>query len=227
VIEWDSTKDEPEAMDMITNLALLLGKVRGSTYAYQDKVMSSLDDEEVKDSTGGSGFQYEYSHSDSSDENPERAMHVLENAAIAHAFEIHGRDYITSEDLPILLKLVLSSANRERIKVIKAMLVAKDVSNIIENELATSRKVDIKYLVHTGYLIAHTGISKSPLHRILKELSVLGIIDIYKTIKGTSHENMMIFKEEFNFVYEDAFQKLLKDTYSPDEDTGVEDEEQT
>lgn len=226
VIEWDESKNEPEAMDMTANLALLLGKIRGSTYAYQDKVMTSLNDEEVEGSTGGSGYQYEYSHSDSSDENTERAMHVLENTAVAHAFELCGRNYITTEDLPIILKIVLSSANKERIKVIKTMLDAKNVSSIIANELDTTRDVDIEHLVHTSYLINKTGISKSPLHRILKELSVLGLIDIYKTTTGSSHENVMIFNKEFDFVYDDAFQELFDRTYRT-EDIDTEKGEQT
>jgi hypothetical protein len=213
-------------MDMTANLALLLGKIRGSTYAYQDKVMTSLNDEEVEGSTGGSGYQYEYSHSDSSDENTERAMHVLENTAVAHAFELCGRNYITTEDLPIILKIVLSSANKERIKVIKTMLDAKNVSSIIANELDTTRDVDIEHLVHTSYLINKTGISKSPLHRTLKELSVLGLIDIYKTTTGSSHENVMIFNKEFDFVYDDAFQELFDRTYRT-EDIDTEKGEQT
>ena len=216
VIEWDKEKDESEAKNTIANLALLLGKIRGSTYAYQDKVMVSLDDDEVEGSTnsGGSGYQYQYSHSESSDENTERAMNILRNTAVAHAFEICGRNYITSEDLPILLKIVLSSANKERVSVVKAMLKAKNVSSIIAKELDTTRDVDISHMVHTGYLVAKTGISKSHLHRILKELSALDLIDIYKTITGSSHENVMVFKNDFDFVYEDAFQNLIEQTYN-------------
>ena len=189
--------------------------------------MTSLDDDEVEGKTNtGSGYQYEYSHSEPSDENTERAMKVLRNTAAAHAFEICGRDHITIEDLPILLKIVLSSANKERVSVVKAMLVAKNVSSIIASELDTTRDVDIIHMVHTGYLVTKTGISKSHLHRILKELSALGLIDIYKTMAGSSHENVMIFKNEFDFVYEDPFQSLLEQTYH-DSNTSADNEEQT
>lgn len=224
VIPWNKKRDDQNVKDMIANLALFLAKVRGSALAYQSKVMMSLDDPEAKDKTdagSSSGYQYEYAHSKPIIEKPKRASTVLRNIAIAHGFELYGRDYITPEDLPILVKIVLSSANSERINVVKALLRAPDnISGLIQSEVDTTRGVDLKHLVSTSYLVSKTGISKSQVHRIVTELGTLGLIDIYKA--GSNHENHMAFKKEFEWVYEEPFQTLLEQCYPPKQDVDAD-----
>ena len=128
----------------------------------------------------------------------------------------YGRNYITDEDLPILVKIVLSSANRERISVIKALLLApKGISGLVPSELDTTRDVDLEHLVNTSYLVSRTGISKSQVHRIVTELEILELVDIYKV--RSSHQNHITFKEGSNWVYEEPFQNLLRQCY-PDPD---------
>jgi hypothetical protein len=182
VIDWDKKKDDQGAKEMIADLAIFLSKVRGSAYAYQSKVMTSLANSKLKDSISGnddddtgSGYQYEYAHSKPLIEKPKRPANVLRNIAISHSFELYGRDHITYEDLPILVKIVLSSANRERIAVIKTLLLApKGISGLIPSEFDTTRDIDINHLVGTNYLISKTGISQSQVQRIVTELEILG-----------------------------------------------------
>jgi hypothetical protein len=223
VIDWDKKQDERSALEMIANLAIFLSKIRGSAYAYQDKVMLHLSESKSKDNNrnddndndSSTAYRYEYAHTKPIIEKPKRPATVLRNIAIAHAFELHGRNHITSEDLLIIVKVVLSSANRERIATIKSLLLAPgDISGLIENQLDTTRQVDMKHLVGTNYLISNTGISKSQLHRIVSELETLGLIDIYKA--GSSHQNYIIFKKRFSWLYDIPFQDLLKKCYPSD-----------
>lgn len=203
VIEWDKQKDDPETIRIIAKLAMFLARVRGNVYAYQARVMTNLDDSEIGGGTGGgSGYEYEYVHNKPIIERPGRAATVLYNIARAHAFEVHGRDYITEEDLPIIIKIVLSAANRDRIAVVKLLLNARSTDGVLYNELDTT------------YLVSATRSAKSSVHRTMKELNTLGLVDIGKT-RDSSHENYICLREEFRWLREDKFQRLLKTCYPP------------
>jgi hypothetical protein len=52
---------------------------------------------------------YEYSYEQPIIENPSRANIILYNIARAHALEILGRNYITKEGIPIIIKIALST----------------------------------------------------------------------------------------------------------------------
>jgi hypothetical protein len=52
---------------------------------------------------------YEYSYDQPIIENPSRANIILYNIVRAHALEIRGRNYITKEDIPIIIKIALST----------------------------------------------------------------------------------------------------------------------
>jgi hypothetical protein len=96
------------------------------------------------------------------------------------------------------------------------LLAPDNISGLVKSQLDTTREVDMKHLVGTNYLISNTGISKSQLHRIVSELETLGLVDIYKA--GSSHQNYIIFKRGFSWVYDKPFQDLLKKCYPSDSD---------
>jgi hypothetical protein len=155
VITWDKQGDDMGAIKMIVKLAPLLAKIRGNVVSYQTKVMTYLKGSDKDEGSNNSnnivdnaGFLYEYGHSKPIIERPERATKILYNLARAHAFEVCGRHYITKEDLPMIIKIVLSAANRDRIAVIKSLLHAnKDLSGLVYAELNTTRDVDMKHVV--------------------------------------------------------------------------------
>ena len=72
-----------------------------------------------------SNVSYEYSFEQPIIENPSRANRVLYNIAKSHAFELCGRNYITLEDIPIVIKITLSTANRNRVSVLRLMITQK------------------------------------------------------------------------------------------------------
>jgi hypothetical protein len=128
VIGWEKSKDDINAIKMISRIAILLARIRGNTYAYESKsgranlVSTSGDDDDdgtqqQNDSCEeiAASISYEYTYEQPIIENPSRANIVLYNIARAHAFEIHGRNYITLEDIPIVIKIALSTANRKSI----------------------------------------------------------------------------------------------------------------
>jgi hypothetical protein len=113
-IEWDSEKNDVDAMQCISNLALLLGYLRREGRAYiPDKyiVMDSADDEK----------EQKYSYFTGEVEDIKRAGQVLTNLARGHALSI-GRNYITMEDVGIVVKTVLSTSRIERVKAFIALL---------------------------------------------------------------------------------------------------------
>jgi hypothetical protein len=203
VIEWNKEKDDPETIRTIAKLAIFLARVRGNVYAYQARVMTNLNDSETGESTdGGSRSEYEYVYNKPIIERPGRATTVLYNIARAHAFELHGRTNITEEDLPVIIKIVLSAANRDRIAVVKLLLNARSTDGVLYKELDTT------------YLVTTTKSSKSSVQRTMKELNTLGLVDIGKT-RDSSHENYICLRKEFQWLHEERFQLLLKICFQP------------
>ena len=120
IIEWDKSKNDLNAIKMIPRIAILLARIRGNTYAYESRSTEARLTIEDDDGSGGEAVEnnaicYEYSFEQPIIENPSRANMVLYNITRAHAFEIHGRNYITFEDIPIVIKIALSTANRNRV----------------------------------------------------------------------------------------------------------------
>ena len=85
-------------------------------------------------------------------EDPSRAG-TLKNSACSHAL-FHGRNYLTKEDIPIVIKTVLSTASVERVSVFDKLLIN-------EGRLTTTRI--------TGAL----NISSPTVKRTMTELSIL------------------------------------------------------
>ena len=164
MIEWNKEKDDIEAIKQISKIALFLSVIRGNVYAYQTKVAKLSDDDGA--TTTESISTYEYGHNQSIIENASRSNAVLYNVARAHAFEVHGRNYVTKQDIPIIVKIALSTANRDRISIVNLLLTTKDIDGKPERKL------------HTSFLIQTLHLSKSSAHRIMNELEVLGLVHI-------------------------------------------------
>jgi hypothetical protein len=203
VIQWDKEKDDNYTIEKIAELALLLAKLRGNAYTYQTKLVANLQNGDNReesyytDEPQRSRHEYEYGYEEPIEEEARRAGKILYNAARSHAFEICGRNYLTEDDLIIPIKFALSAANRLRVRIIKLLLTAKNTDGSFVNQLDTT------------YVMSATRSSKSSVHRIMKELEILGLVDIGKT-RDSSHENYIKLKEEFKWVRDKRFQKLLR-----------------
>jgi hypothetical protein len=124
----------------------------------------------------------------------------LYNVARAHAFEVCGRNYITEDDLIIPIKFALSAANKLRVRITKLLLTARNTNGSFVNEL------------DTNYIVSATRSSKSSVHRTMKELEILGLVDIGKT-RDSSHEHYIELKDEFKWAHKERFQALLERAY--------------
>ncbi len=99
-IEWDKQKDEKNALKIIVKLAQILAHLRGTLQTW-----------ETRDTQGT-----EYDYSLPIIEEPDRAITQLRNLARGHALS-QGRNFITIADIPILIKVVLSTASIEKVKI--------------------------------------------------------------------------------------------------------------
>jgi predicted transcriptional regulator len=215
VIAWDQSKDEPEAVEMLAYLALLLAKIRTNTYAYEAKSKEAkltIDDsndnqQQDYDSEVNTGVSYEYSFEQPIEEHASRASVVLYNIAKAHAFELHGRNYITLvDDLPIVVKVTLSSANRNRVSVLRYMIT--EMRNADQGGMPEHKE---KFFAKD--LTSALKFSPTTARRIMKELEVIGLVSIGKeAISGTTRNYSYYIKlvPDFHWLIEDRFQNLMK-----------------
>jgi hypothetical protein len=206
VIEWDKANDDLQAIKMISRVAILLSRIRGNTYAYETRSGAKLDNE-IVNSSGSSvteAVSYEYTYEQPIIENPSRANIVLYNIARAHAFETHGRNFVTKEDdLPIIIKIALSTANRTRVSIIKLLLTTMRRAD-------SGGNYEHKRKFFTRDLIEGLNISKSTARRTMKELEVLGLVRIGKEVRNGGENYYIELLERFNWLLEKDFQDLIQ-----------------
>ena len=188
-MHWDGCRDELDAMQCIVNLAILLGHLRREGRAYiPDRVVMSGDEEDEG-----------YSYFTGDMEDVQRTATVLKNLARGHAL-ITGRNYVTLEDIPIVVKTVLSTARVERVK---AFITLLDNNGWIT-------KIQLANQLH---------VSPSTAYRFMTELKAIGLVDVEVTnrIEYTQNNNpsmvkvMTLKKDKFKWFLSDEFKKLRED----------------
>lgn len=175
-IEWEKEKDNRATLDFIAKLALLLSSLRGNIE-----------------------YQYEGEGEDAVEiwtqpvvEAPHRVNQVLYNFARGQAL-LHGRKYITNDDLGIVTKIALNSARTDRVNMFQF---------ILEND----------GIVHTEDITEFLNVSPPIARRTLKALRILGLIDLttVKTSnpKGGRPRFKAVLKDEFKWFTSEQFRKL-------------------
>ena len=191
-VRWDGSKDELNAMQCLVNLAILLGHLRREGRAFiPDRVVISGDAEDE-------GFSYFTGDM----EDVQRTATVLKNLARGHAL-ITGRNYVTMDDIPIVVKTVLSTARVERVKAFITLL---------DNNGSTT-KIQLANQLH---------VSPSTAYRFMTELKAIGLVDVEITnrIEYTQNNNpstvkvMTLKNDKFAWFLGDEFKKLRGD-FSP------------
>jgi hypothetical protein len=170
-IESDNDIDK-DILLRIIRLAMLLKHLRGNVPVY-----------ETKESQGS-----DYAYTSASLEDPNRAITQLKNLARGHALS-QGRTNITMSDIPILIKVVLSTASKERVILF---------DHLLEND----GKLD------TIGIKDHLIISKKTALKTMTELVILEIVD--RLIMDSSNNNIfqIQLKDEFRWFLSDEFKKL-------------------
>jgi hypothetical protein len=117
-------------------------------------------------------------------EEPDRAMQQLANLAKGHAL-LTGRNYVTVEDLPLIVKVVLSTAPMERVSIFDTLLAC--------NGSLTTNQI-------TEFL----DVSKPTALRTMTELKALGLVNMKEQLiqceDGIRRNGMVISlkKEQFD-----------------------------
>jgi DNA-binding transcriptional ArsR family regulator len=126
-------------------------------------------------------------------EQPDRAMLQLANLARGHAL-LTGRNYATVRDIPLIIKVVLSTAPLERVSIFDILLANKGILSV--NQI-------------TEYL----NVSEPTARRTMTELKALGLVNMQKADvvcnDGLVRNSLIItLKEQFNWFLTDEFKTL-------------------
>ena len=192
-IKWDYSANEDKAKDYILDLADLLAPLRGVSQTWETK------------GTQGSDYGYTIPII----EDTSRAETQLYNLARGHALS-HGRNYITIEDIPIIIKVVLSTGPVERVKMLNKLL-------------------SDGHTWTTTQITASLEISRPTALRTMTELTILGLVDMYPklgtddNIEHTNEEKKITLKPEFmEWLRTDEFKQLRGDFMNATDDTDDE-----
>jgi DNA-binding MarR family transcriptional regulator len=171
-ISWNDTADKEVAVRQIIRLGQLLAHLRAVV--------------PTRETHGTQGSDYSYDIP--TIEEPGRAITQLRNLASGHALST-GRNYITLEDIPIVIKVVLSTASIERSTIFDILIANK--GSLTTSEITASLNIT-----------AHTA------HRTMTELSALGLVDVSKLTDKQNSEKKITLKDEFSWFLSEEFQAL-------------------
>ena len=121
-------------------------------------------------------------------ESPHRANAVLYNLARGHAL-VYGRTWLSTEDMPMIAQVTLSSMPAER----KAVLVARARN---QGDLLTVAQVE-----------EATGVSRHTAERIMEDLDWLGIMKFEK--EGVGRPSQLSIRSEWEWIVSGDFGALL------------------
>jgi DNA-binding transcriptional ArsR family regulator len=140
-------------------------------------------------------------------EEPDRAMQQLVNLARGHAL-LTGRNYVKKEDLPMIIRVVLSTAPIERVTIFDVLLAHNGCLTV--NQITESLNV-----------------SEPTARRTMTELKALGLV--YKTRQEIMCSDriarmmdVITLKEEFSWFLSEQF-KELREGFKPESNSDNDD----
>ncbi len=172
-IDWKEQRDDEQALKIIVKLGLLLAHLRAAVNTWHTE------------GTQGSDYSYDMPHI----EHPTRAMTQLRNLAKGHAL-VQGRNYISKEDIPIVIKVVLSTASIERVSLFDLLLA--------HNGKLTTTLISESLLVSTQTAL-----------RTMTELKVIKLVEMKQNNITAVFE--IELKEKFKWFLTEEFQRLRED----------------
>jgi hypothetical protein len=181
-LKWDATNQiERQAKLFIARLSELLSRLRGTVPTWE--------------TAGTQGLEFAYSSAHVEDNT--RAAQQLYNLARGHALS-QGRQHITVyDDLPLIVKVVLSgAASIERVKVINTLLEKTDGNYLNAGELAEINRT-----------------SENTAKRVMAEFRALGLADVINIGEDRPLWQMRLHSD-LSWFLTDEFKKLKED-YMP------------
>lgn len=201
-IEWDKSQDDKNAIRIIARLAILLAHLRGNIFVYKS---SDLDDLVIPinnihnnntiNTNTGVNYSEGFIHSLPTIENPSRANRQLYNLARGRALA-HGRNYITMDDIPLVIKVVLSTGSIERVLVLDFLIANK--GSLTTSQITTSMRI-----------------ANNTAKRTMTEFKGLELVTMERTsIENSNSEYKITLNPKFNWFLTDEFKKL-RDNFKP------------
>jgi len=170
---WDTSKNDLKAVKFIARLAKLLGRLRGVVETWDTK------------GSQGSDYAYNYRRIEESD----RANRMLVNLARGHALS-QGRTFITMDDIPLVARVVLSTAPMERVAVFD--LLIKNGGSLDVNTISEGLRV-----------------SEPTARRTMTELFALELVDKQKTGEFDNSILRIDIVEQFRWCLGRDFRHLI------------------
>jgi hypothetical protein len=186
-VPWNDAKNDETAQRYIIRLAGLLSYLRGVVSTWHTQ------------GTQGS----DYSYTLPTIEERDRAVQQLTNLARGHAL-LEGRNYITIEDIPLIIKTALSTASKERVTIFDLLLA--------NNGVLTTSQIAISL-----------NIALPTARRTMLELKVLGLVDNDDNPEDINSVQQICLKEEFGWFLSEEFKKL-REGFKPTENSESLDE---
>ena len=211
-LQWDDDRDDKDIVKIIARLALLLAHIRGHVDVYKstdrDDIIIPVDNINNNTTTYSEGFI----HGLPTIENPSRAAQQLYNLARGHALS-YGRNYITKDDVLLVIKVVLSTGSIERVLVLDLLIAHK--GTLTTSQITTAMRI-----------------SNDTAKRTMTEFKGLELVTMERTNKDSSNSEYKItlnpkfdwflteeFSELRNGFKPTSYQDLLKSTKSKNRDS--------
>lgn len=174
-IQWDETKDNKETLEKIVLLAQVLACLRAYLPTYH--------------TAGTSGTNYGYEKPIV--EDPERASHALYNLAKGHAV-LCGRNYVTDDDLQVVIDVALSSAPRDRTELLRLL--------IQNNGKLTTKQVQNRLKLKTN----DTALKK------MAQLELLGLAFVTDLPLATKPTKVIVLQNDYSWLLSEQYKKICK-----------------
>jgi hypothetical protein len=211
-IRWNEEMEEgqDEAIECIAQLAKLLAPLRGVVYVSPSKSFtrkinngqgdgsSSNIEQQQKQQLPLQQDGQDYDTDIPTIEDPSRAVVILRNLAIGHALS-QGRDSLTLKDVPIVIKVGLSTAQVRRVRILDQLLKS-------ENGVLT-----------TSQICTQLGISQPAVTKTMREFDALKIGELSAVSNYDNSELQIKLSSEFDWFGSEEFQRL-KEGFIPCED---------
>jgi len=166
-IQWDNSKDDKKTSQIIVRLGKLLATLRALVTTRET------------DDTQGLNYDYGFANR----EDPQRAMTQLRNLARGHALS-QGRDYLTLQDMPLIIKVVFSTASIERVRIFE--LLREHNGKMTTSQIAKS-----------------LNISNNTAKRTMAEFIAIGLVDLDEI---ENREKQITLKDKFDWFLNEEFQ---------------------
>lgn len=201
-VTWnDETEgDQEKSIGHLAQLANLLASLRGIVYVSESKFSNrknynSTPNQHQQQQVEGPDYDTDFPII----EDASRAVILLRNIAIGHAVS-QGRNCINLEDIPITIKVALSTAPIRRVKVLDLLLKSDT------GELTTSQ------------ITSQLSISQPIATRTMREFSSLGLAEISSVSNYENSELKIKLNSEFEWFRSKEFLDLKEDFVPSDED---------